>query len=67
MAWAIALAAAALTGSLLAARWARWPAWVVALPVLFAIVWNLYQALSALLPNLQLSPGGTTPVPPYPR
>lgn len=53
MAWAIALAAAALTGSLLAARWARWPAWVVAVPVLFAIVWNLYQALSALLPNLQ--------------
>jgi sortase A len=53
MAWAIALAAAALAGSLLAARWARWPAWVVAVPVLLAIVWNLYQALSALLPNLQ--------------
>ena len=53
MAWAIALAAAALAGSLLAARWARWPAWVVAVPVLFAIVWNLYQSLSALLPNLQ--------------
>jgi len=26
---------------------------VVAVPVLFAIVWNLYQSLSALLPNLQ--------------
>ena len=53
MAWAITLAAAALAGSLLAARWARWRAWVVAVPVLLAIVWNLYQSLSALLPNLQ--------------
>jgi LPXTG-site transpeptidase (sortase) family protein len=52
MSWAIALAAAALLGSFLAARWARWPAWIVTVPVLLAIVWNLYQALSALLPNL---------------
>ena len=52
MAWAIALAAAARSGSFLAARWAHWPAWVVAIPVLVAIVWNLYQSLSALLPNL---------------
>jgi sortase A len=52
MAWAIALAATALLGSFLAARWARWPAWIVAVPVLFAIIWNLYQNLSALLPNL---------------
>jgi sortase A len=52
MAWAIALAAVALLGSYLAARWARWPAWIVTIPVLLAIIWNLYQALSALLPNL---------------
>ena len=52
MAWAIALAAAALLGSYLAARWARWPAWIVTIPVLTAVIWNLYQALSALLPNL---------------
>ena len=52
MAWAIALAAAALLGSLAAARWARWPAWLVTIPVILAIVWNLYQSLSALLPNL---------------
>ncbi len=52
MAWAIALAGAALLGSLLAARWARWPAWIVTIPVLVAIIWNLYQSLSALLPNL---------------
>jgi len=52
MAWALALAAAALIGSYLAVRWARWPAWIVTIPVLVAIIWNLYQALSALLPNL---------------
>ena len=52
MAWAIALAAVALLGSYLAARWSRWPAWIVTIPVLAAIIWNLYEALSALLPNL---------------
>lgn len=52
MAWAIALAAAALAGSLLAARWSRWGAWIVTIPVIIAIVWNLYESLSALLPNL---------------
>lgn len=52
MAWAIALAATALVSSLAAARWARWPAWIVAVPVILAIMWNLYQSLSALLPNL---------------
>ena len=52
MAWAIALAAGALLGSLAAARWARWPAWIVTVPVILAIVWNLYESLSALLPNL---------------
>jgi sortase A len=52
MAWAIALAATALTGSFLAARWARWPAWIVTAPLLVAVLWNLYESLSALLPNL---------------
>jgi sortase A len=52
MAWAIALAAAALLGSYLAVGWARWPAWIVTIPVLVAVIWNLYEALSALLPNL---------------
>jgi len=52
LAWAIALAAAALLGSFLAARWSRWPAWIVTVPVLVAIIWNLYQNLTALLPNL---------------
>lgn len=52
MAWAIALAAVAFLGSFLAGRWARWPAWIATIPVIFAIVWNLYESLSALLPNL---------------
>jgi sortase A len=52
MAWAIALAAAALTGSYLAGRWSRWATWIVAIPVILAIVWNLFESLSALLPNL---------------
>jgi sortase A len=52
MGWAIALAAAAIGGSFAAARWSRWPAWIAAVPVILAIVWNLYQCLTALLPNL---------------
>jgi len=52
MAWAIALAAAAVLGSLAAGRWGRWPAWLVTIPVVLAVLWNLYQSLSALLPNL---------------
>lgn len=52
MAWAIALAAAAALGSFLAGRWQRWPAWIATVPVLVAILWNLYECLSALLPNL---------------
>lgn len=52
MAWAIALAAAAFAGSYAAARWARWPAWIAVIPVVLAVAWNLYQSLSALLPNV---------------
>jgi sortase A len=52
MVWAIALAAAALTGSFLAGRWSRWPAWIVTISAIIAILWNLFESLSALLPNL---------------
>ncbi len=52
MAWAIALAAAALIGSYLAGRWSRWAAWTVSIPIILAILWNLFESLSALLPNL---------------
>jgi sortase A len=52
MAWALALAATAIAGSIAAGRWARWPAWIATIPVVIAITWNLYQSLTALLPNL---------------
>jgi sortase A len=35
-----------------ASRWSRWPTYAVAIPIALAIVWNLYQSVSALLPNL---------------
>ncbi|MGD0554744.1 MAG: sortase [Streptosporangiaceae bacterium] len=50
--WALLLAATAFAGSYAAGRWARWPAWIATIPVVLAITWNLFQALSALLPNL---------------
>ena len=56
MAWAIALAAAALLGSFLAVRWARWPAWIVTIPVLVAIVWNLYEACPPSSPTCTEDP-----------
>lgn len=52
MAWAIALAAAAICGSVAAGRWSRWPAWIAAIPVVLAITWNFYQSVAALFPNL---------------
>jgi sortase A len=50
--WALLLAVIAFGGSYLAARWSKWPAWLVTIPLVLAVTWNLYQALSALLPNL---------------
>jgi LPXTG-site transpeptidase (sortase) family protein len=52
MAWGLALVIVAAAGTVAAARWSRWPAYMVAIPIALAIVWNLYQSVSALLPNL---------------
>ncbi|HEY1917915.1 MAG TPA: class E sortase [Streptosporangiaceae bacterium] len=52
MAWGLALVAVAAAGTVAASRWSRWPAYMVAIPIALAIVWNLYQSISALLPNL---------------
>jgi sortase A len=52
MAWGLALVIVAAAGTVAATRWSRWPAYLVALPLALAIVWNLYQSLAALLPNL---------------
>jgi sortase A len=52
MAWALALALVSAAATIAALRWSRWAAYLVAAPVLLAVLWNLYQALSALLPNV---------------
>lgn len=50
--WGLALVIVAVGGTLAAARWSRWPAYLVTVPIAVAVVWNLYQSLAALLPNL---------------
>jgi sortase A len=52
MAWGLALVVVAAAGTVAASRWARWPAYMVAIPIALAVVWNLYQSIAALLPNL---------------
>src|SRR5262249_33204277 len=50
--WAPGPAAISMTATLAAPRWSPWPAWLAAAPLALAVLWNLYQNLSALLPNL---------------
>ena len=52
MIWGLALALTTVGGAVAAARWSAWPVYLVILPVVLAIVWNLYENLAALLPNL---------------
>ncbi len=52
MIWGLALALTAVGGAVAAARWSPWPVYLVILPAVLAIVWNLYENLAALLPNL---------------
>lgn len=52
MAWALALVTVSVGGTIAAVRWARWPAYLVIVPIAVAVVWNLYQSVAALLPNL---------------
>lgn len=52
MVWGLALAVTSVTATVAAARWSRWPAYLATAPVLLAVVWNLYENLSALQPNL---------------
>jgi sortase A len=52
MLWGLALFLVSLGGVIAAARWSKWPAYMAAVPVVIAVVWNLYQNLAALLPNL---------------
>jgi sortase A len=50
--WAAALAAVSALGTYAALRWSLWAAYLAAVPLAIAVLWNLYQSLSALLPNL---------------
>ena len=34
------------------ARWSRWPAYLVTSPVILAVLWNVYENIARLLPNL---------------
>lgn len=52
MIWAFALALTGVGGAVAAARWSPWPVYLVLVPAVLAILWNLYQSLAALLPNL---------------
>jgi sortase A len=50
--WAIALALVSGLGTVAALRWSPWLAWLCAAPVILAVLWNLYENLAALLPNV---------------
>jgi sortase A len=50
--WAMALVLVAAGGTVAAVRWSPWVAYLAAVPLALAVLWNLYQSLAALLPNL---------------
>jgi sortase A len=52
MLWGLALALVSAIGTAAAARWSPWPAYLAMVPLVLAVLWNLYENLAALLPNL---------------
>ncbi len=52
MMWGLALVIVSAAGTLAAARWSPWLAYLTAAPVALAVLWNLYHNLAALLPNV---------------
>lgn len=52
MMWALALVIISAAGTVAAARWSPWLAYLAAAPLALAVLWNLYQSLAALLPNV---------------
>jgi LPXTG-site transpeptidase (sortase) family protein len=50
--WALALILVSAAGTIAVTRWSPWAAYLVVVPVVLAVLWNLYQSLAALLPNL---------------
>ena len=52
MAWGLALVVVSVGGTIAASRWSRWPAFLAVTPIVLAVVWNLYENIAALLPNI---------------
>jgi sortase A len=50
--WAQAFLLVMIATVVAAARWARWPTYLCFTPVVVVAVWNVYENLGALLPNL---------------
>ena len=52
MVWGMALVLVSAAGTVAASRWSPWLAYLAAAPAALAVLWNLYQSLAALLPNV---------------
>jgi sortase A len=52
MVWGLALVIISVAGTVAAARWSPWLAYLTAAPLALAVLWNLYESLAALLPNV---------------
>lgn len=52
MMWGIALVLISVAGTVAAARWSPWLAYMATAPIALAVLWNLYQSLAVLLPNV---------------
>jgi len=52
MIWCLALMIVSTGGTVAAVRWSPWLAYLAAVPLALAVLWNLYQSLAALLPNV---------------
>jgi len=50
--WALALAGVSTAGTFALTRWPPWPVYLAAAPIALAVLWNLYESLAALLPNV---------------
>lgn len=50
--WSLALVMVTSGGVLAAFRWSRWPAFLVTAPVLLAVLWNVFENLAVLMPNV---------------
>lgn len=50
--WAQVLLVVLVLATISAHRWARWPTWWCASPVLLAVIWNVYENGATLLPNV---------------